>query len=118
MKIFVELEANTLELMEETQLSLSMVEALDSYIEESLEAEDNKVEDSIMKIFEAGHGDALEKVRETFFIRSDPKKRLVWLYGHRNTGKTTLVRYLEKIFSAQKFNFKGAYCPIEAKTSN
>ena len=34
MKIFAELEANTLELMEETQLSLTMVEALDSYIAE------------------------------------------------------------------------------------
>ena len=39
-------------------------------------------------------------------IRADPKKCLVWLWGDRNTGKTTVIEMLKVIFSCQEFSFK------------
>jgi phage/plasmid-associated DNA primase len=36
-----------------------------------------------------------------FFKRKDKKKRLVWLYGARNTGKSSFIALMEEIFSTQ-----------------
>lgn len=104
--------------MEANQASFSMTETLNEYIDENEPEDGTDYKASVLKIVTAGHEEVLETIRETFFQRLDHKKRLVWLYGSRNTGKSTLIRYLEQIFVSQKFNFKGAYCPIEPKTSN
>ena len=43
---------------------------------------------------------------DVFFLRKDPKEHLVWLWGKRNTGKSTFISCLEEIFCTQEFSFK------------
>ena len=54
--------------------------------------------------------DALVRI---FFHRKDTKKCLVWLWGDRNTGKTTVIELLKCIFSCQEFAFKQTYCRMD-----
>ena len=55
----------------------------------------------------------LEAVDRVFFQRKEPKKRLIWVYGEKNSGKSTFVDCLGEIFSTQEFNFKSNYCPMD-----
>ena len=78
---------------------------------------DNPIETTneacVTAISEAGHYKILKAVHEIFFKRQDKKKRLVWLHGPRNTGKSSFIGLIEEIFATQQFNFKQAYCTMD-----
>ena len=67
----------------------------------------------LQKVNEAGHGEILLKFHELFFQRKDPKKRLLWLFGPQNTGKSTFIGMIEEMFATQQFNFKQSYCTMD-----
>ena len=73
------------------------METLDEFVEEHCTfVEDG--ETCVDTLQEAGHGAVLDAFVRIFFHRKDPKKCLVWLYGDRNTGKTTFIELLREIF--------------------
>ena len=86
---------------------------MQEYIDNNSKPEDNDGTNYVEKIKGAGHGKCLDAIYRIFFKRKDPKKNLVWLYGAPNSGKTTIITHLEKIFCTQEFNFKDRYCPKE-----
>ena len=64
-------------------------------------------------ISKAGHKNILIKCHDVFFKRKEKKKRLVWIYGPRNTGKSSFISCIDKVFSTQQFNFKQSYCVVD-----
>lgn len=91
---------------------------MQEYIDNNSKPEDNDGTNYVEKIKGAGHGKCLDAIYRIFFKRKDPKKNLVWLYGTPNSGKTTMITHLEKIFCTQEFNFKDKYCTKEEPSYN
>ena len=76
--------------------SFTLFETLADYNDENC-SELNKAE-CYDKVINADHGDCMHAVNNVWFKREDPKKHLVWLYGKRNSGKSSFIKYLEQIF--------------------
>ena len=74
----------------------SLEQSMQHYLDEHELPDDGT--DYIQLVEQAGHGECLEVIYQIFFQRKDPKKNLVWLHGTPNSGKTTLIKYLEAIF--------------------
>ena len=55
----------------------------------------------IQAVREAGHEEVLEALYRTFFKRVDNKKWCIWLCGQRSSGKSSVIRLLEEIFSCE-----------------
>ena len=98
------------------QISMTLEETLMDYIEEHCDGLDPV--ECIRKVRAANHGGFLEAVVRIWFTRPDPKKRLVWLHGERNSGKSEFIKCLEAIFCFQEFNFNLNYCVTEPPTQN
>ena len=106
------MEAAVAHLMAPNKLKFSLMDTLKAFIDENC---DRPLDGAacIEAVRKAGHGPCLDAIVRIFFIREDPKKCLVWTWGDRNTGKSTLVQLLKAIFSAQEFNFKQSYCRMD-----
>ena len=74
----------------------SLIESLLDYNDEN--CVDLDAGECYRKVVNAEHGGCLIALNNVWFKRADPKKHLVWLYGMRNSGKSSLIKYLEKIF--------------------
>ena len=109
---FQNMEAAVTHLMAPNKLKFSLMDTLNAYIDENC---DRPLDGAacIEAVRKAGHGPCLDAIVRIFFIREDPKKCLVWLWGERNTGKSTWIRLLRAIFSVQHFNFKQSYCRMD-----
>ena len=101
-------------LQERKKQEYSLEEAMHIYLDENPLPDDGT--DYVKIIRDAGHGECLDAIYKIFFERKDPKKNLVWLYGKANSGKTSLIKALEKIFCAQDFNFQDKYCTLQEPT--
>jgi hypothetical protein len=111
MERFLRLEAAGRYFMEGNQVQLSMTETLEGFAAEN--SPDMSTNACLERIKEAGHLPLVHACADLFFIRSNPKKRLVWIHGPRNTGKSTFIELMETIFAAQQFNFKQVYCTMD-----
>ncbi len=89
-------------------------------LEETLDrftaAQECLVDDPVKAIDDARHGEVLRAVYSIFFERKDPKKHLVWLYGRRNTGKSTFIKLFESLFSCQRIQFETRYITTREKS--
>lgn len=106
---FKDLEAAVTHFMAPQKSKFSLMQTLNAFIDENCDSPLDGI-DCVKAVREAGHGACLDATVRIFFIRADPKKCLVWLWGEKNTGKTTWIDLLKAIFSAQEFNFKQSYC--------
>ena len=98
--------------MRGNEATFTMQKTLDGFLSDSDLEQDYKECLEIVK--KAGHFDFVETCAKIFFTEEkNPKKRLVWLYGPRNCGKSTFVGLMEEIFSTETFNFKQAYCVMD-----
>lgn len=111
-KKFEELEEGCRYFTEDHDVKFSLGETLDSYLLDNPLREVTG-EECVKMISEAGHYNILKAVHDIFFKREDKKKRLVWLHGPRNTGKSSFIGLMEDIFATRQFNFKQAYCTMD-----
>ena len=112
MERFLRLEAAGRYFMEGNQAQLTMMETLEGFAAEN--SPDMTANTCLEIIKEAGRLPLVRACADIFFIRSDPKKRLVWLCGPRNTGKSMFIDLMETIFATQQFNFKQVYCTMDS----
>jgi hypothetical protein len=96
---FAEIEDSCTFFKKGNHLTFSLSETLDCYLEDDPAPISGK--ECLAVIAKAGHLDILTKCHDVFFRRKDTKKRLVWLYGPRNTGKSSFIALMEIIFSTQ-----------------
>ncbi|KEJ82852.1 hypothetical protein OXYTRIMIC_399 [Oxytricha trifallax] len=47
--------------------------------------------------------DAVDKLYKVIFRKCPQKVNVIWLFGYPNTGKTTIAKYLRKIFITEDF---------------
>ena len=94
--------------------ALSTLEMLDDYCKENPISQDI---DPVEVITSAGHLEIAEGVAKIVF-GSNPKakKRCVWLYGEKDTGKSTVVEYLEEILCSQAIFFRGPHVNTQPAT--
>ncbi|KEJ82841.1 hypothetical protein OXYTRIMIC_311 [Oxytricha trifallax] len=60
-----------------------------------------KLDKSLLQ--EMQYYDIVDKLYRVIFRKCQDKINVVWLYGHPNTGKTTIAKYLRKIFITEDF---------------
>jgi hypothetical protein len=96
---FMELEDGCKFFKKGNELQFSLSETADCYLEDDPAHISGK--ECLEVISKAGHLEVLTNCHDVFFKRKDKKKRLVWLYGPRNTGKSSFIALMETIFSTQ-----------------
>ena len=89
-KKFDDFESNIKDLTKQNILKFSLEVTVDNFIQENPLGISG--EECLKMITAAGHLDILNKCHDVFFKRKDKKKRLVWIFGPRNTGKTSFIR--------------------------
>jgi len=62
----------------------------------------------IQAIKAAMHEEVLQAIYRTYFKRADSKKWCIWLYGRRSSGKSSVIRLLEEIFSCEPIAWQRA----------
>ena len=80
-----------MEFNKKKRLSLTLDESLEFYLEEN--CQELNQEECFEKVRSADHLPALRSIADIWFRRLDPKKRLVWLHGENNSGKSTIIKY-------------------------
>ena len=76
---------------------VSLYETLHGYLDQQVKPPNGT--DCVQTIETAHHGEVLQAIYKTFFKRANQKKWCVWLKGVYSTGKSTVIRFLEEIFS-------------------
>ena len=79
--------------------AVSLTETLLAYLNKQPRRLDGA--ECIRVVEAAAHGEVLRAVYRTFIKREDPKKWCVLLVGKHSSGKSSVVRLLEEIFSCE-----------------
>ena len=122
-KYFCSIWDNLLLLKKVSKPKYSLEETMQEYIESNSSEQDaydaqGQLIDFVDLVNRAGHGQVLEALYQVLFERLDPKINVVWIYGVANSGKTTLIEMLHRIFCCQDFNFREKYCTLEQATKD
>ena len=96
--------------------SVPLTETLLAYLEKLPKQLDGGA--CIRVIDAAAHGDVLRAVYRTFFKREDAKKWCVLLVGAHSSGKSSVVRLLEEIFSCEPIVWQRAMITTSGRNKN
>ena len=75
------------------------VESIKRFVQDTPTFKKNYLED----IQKSGHKKFIDGFIDYCVMRKESKRGAVWLWGESNTGKSTLLRMLEKIFTIAQF---------------
>ena len=98
--------------MEGNEPQFTLLDSLDDYIADHC-PEGLSGADCYEAVRKAGHAPIVDAVVRVLFARVVPKKRLVWIAGPRNIGKSSFINMMKEIFVTQEFNFDGPYCCMD-----
>ena len=62
----------------------------------------------------AGHGRLLRGIARLLFGKKS-KKRVVWVFGNPNSGKSQFIRRLRSILGSDEVSWRGAYLPVKER---
>ena len=69
----------------------------------------------IKKVVEAGHGRVIRSVYRLMFPEVKTKKKVAWIYGEANAGKSKFIRRIRKIFGSDEVDWRGEYLPLKER---